>query len=70
MTDQNVKEVVQPELPVERLSFSIPEYCIAHNISRSRAYQDIKDGLVKTIHFGRSVRIPRSEMRRRAGELG
>ena len=54
---------------VEKLAFSVEEYRTALGISRTRAYADIREGLVKTFKIGRLTRIPGSEVRRRAEGL-
>lgn len=59
--------------PIERLAYSVPEFCKRANIGRTRAYEEIKAGRLKVLKCGRrSLITPQNEKEwlRRLDTLG
>jgi len=44
---------------VQRVALSIPEFCAAVGIGRSRAYEEIKEGRLRILKCGRRTLIAR-----------
>lgn len=45
-----------------QLLYSVSEAAHLLGVSRSRAYELIKDGLLRLVHIGRSARVPRDSI--------
>ena len=48
---------------VEKLLYRVEEACVITGRGRTALYQDIKEGRLGVVHFGKSVRIPAEELR-------
>ncbi len=44
------------------LLLTVPEMASTLRIGRNAAYQLVKDGAIRCIHIGRSIRIPRAAL--------
>lgn len=56
--------------PAGRLTLSVRETCAALGVSRSTVYRLLKDERLRSVHIGRRVLIPVSEIRRLIGPNG
>jgi excisionase family DNA binding protein len=44
--------------PDEKKAYDIPSFCRAYSIGRTRVYQEIKEGRLKSVKSGRRSLIP------------
>ena len=52
----------------EPLNYDIPQFCRATNISRSKVYELLAAGKIKSIQIGRKRLVPREEAVRLSNE--
>lgn len=49
---------------IQKITLSIPEFCAAVGIGRSRAYEEIKEGRLRVLKCGRRTLIAKEAVQR------